>query len=125
MDEINYTYGLDRSYFDGEAINGIDVLAQDVIKRVTTPTDKMWWQPRSIDLTNILYQKINNSEIIALKSTLIDLFSDDPRIDKLEVNIYLYSREIQFIFTVKGIGSEDILEIIYTPGESEIKVRKK
>lgn len=82
------TYGIDYSVLEGtpydlditfQEISGVEVLIQDIYKKLSTPATLFWYQGGTIDITSFQNMTFTNQKLQQLRQELAQLFFDELR----------------------------------------------
>lgn len=112
------TYGIDYSCLNGTSyenydidltflqIGGLDVLLEDVYKKLTTAPTLFWYIGGTIDCGALLNTTFTNQKLLQLKKEISQLFFDELRFSIEDVQV-LFRQAMELIIKVVFIPSND------------------
>ena len=116
--------GTDRDYRTGAIIHGNDVIAQQVVKRITTAPGTMFWDLKSMSIDDSLLDKTSQSGVKQMETVIQSLFSNDPRFT-VSAQVFIVQRALTIRLVVTPTSDLTPIIVTYIPSTNEIKVERK
>lgn len=130
------TYGIDYSCINGISyenydidltflqIGQLDVLLEDVYKKLTTAPNLFWYIGGTIDCGALLNTTFTNQKLLQLKKEISQLFFDELRFSIEDVQV-LFRKAMELIIQVVFIPSNDPnlrLQLELVANSNEVKI---
>lgn len=115
--------GYDRSYLDGTLLVGVDVLPQQVVKRIMS--GNLFWDSNTDNANNYLMAKLSSQDVQILQTSTQALFANDPRMT-VAVNITFTGTTRMLTYNLVITPSSDPTPITatYIPATNTLQVQR-